>query len=290
MGDYSAARASGDTTLARCFILTTAAGDRQGFTSHDRDLVVGGVTCLAGAALTASETATRLGLAPDDLDASGALSADTITEDGLAAGDYDGAQVELWDVDWTDTSTRRLLGRYSLGQVERGPAAFRAELRGATAKLDVQQGRIYSQLCDVVELGDARCGTNLASATALVTVTDIDDLTLSVTGSSNPSGHWDRGRLTFFTGDAAGRTVDVRASLLDGGVTRLSIWRLPGRNPGPGDQAFLLPGCDRTYETCRNKFQNTDNFRGFPHMPGEAFVTEYARPGDAGQNGGSRFG
>jgi uncharacterized phage protein (TIGR02218 family) len=44
--------------------------------------------------------------------------------------------------------------------------------------------------------------------------------------------------------------------------------------------AFAL-GCDRALATCRDRFGNVPNFRGFPHIPGTDFVLHYPRQGDA---------
>lgn len=44
--------------------------------------------------------------------------------------------------------------------------------------------------------------------------------------------------------------------------------------------------CDQRFETCRDTFFNTENFRGFPHMPGNDFVL--AGPAAAGNDGGKR--
>jgi hypothetical protein len=40
-------------------------------------------------------------------------------------------------------------------------------------------------------------------------------------------------------------------------------------------------GCDRALGTCRDRFDNVANFRGFPHIPGNDFVLRYPRTGDA---------
>ena len=44
--------------------------------------------------------------------------------------------------------------------------------------------------------------------------------------------------------------------------------------------------CDQSYATCRDVFGNTDNFRGFPNMPGNDFVL--SGPAAAGNDGGKR--
>ena len=44
----------------------------------------------------------------------------------------------------------------------------------------------------------------------------------------------------------------------------------------------LTAGCDKQFATCRDRFGNADNFRGFPHMPGRDFVFSFA----SGESGG----
>jgi hypothetical protein len=47
-------------------------------------------------------------------------------------------------------------------------------------------------------------------------------------------------------------------------------------------------GCDRQLGTCRERFDNVANFRGFPHIPGNDFVLKYPRS-DARLEGGALF-
>ena len=46
---------SGATTLCRCFILTRRDGVTQGFTDHDRDVILNGVICRADSGFSGSE-------------------------------------------------------------------------------------------------------------------------------------------------------------------------------------------------------------------------------------------
>jgi hypothetical protein len=51
-------------------------------------------------------------------------------------------------------------------------------------------------------------------------------------------------------------------------------------------EAFPGALCDQSFATCRDVFANTENFRGFPHLPGtEALV---AGPPRTGNTGGAR--
>jgi hypothetical protein len=47
------------------------------------------------------------------------------------------------------------------------------------------------------------------------------------------------------------------------------------------DHPDFALGCDRALATCRDRFDNVPNFRGFPHIPGTDFVLHYPRQGDA---------
>jgi uncharacterized phage protein (TIGR02218 family) len=51
--------------------------------------------------------------------------------------------------------------------------------------------------------------------------------------------------------------------------------RLPDL-PASGTLIHVTQGCDKRYETCRDRFANRANFRGFPHIPGNDFV--YSHP------------
>ena len=53
-----------------------------------------------------------------------------------------------------------------------------------------------------------------------------------------------------------------------------------------GATGFGTQICDQRFETCRDVFQNTANFRGFPHLPGPDFVL--MGPSDSGNDGGKR--
>ena len=62
-----------------------------------------------------------------------------------------------------------------------------------------------------------------------------------------------------------------------------------GAAPAQGDMVRIEAGCDRRAETCRLKFNNFLNFRGFPHIPGEDWVMSYP-VSSARNDGGSLSG
>lgn len=60
---FAAHLAEGATTLCRCWTLARRDGARLGFTDHDRDLVLDGLTHLARTGLEAAEASAELGFA-----------------------------------------------------------------------------------------------------------------------------------------------------------------------------------------------------------------------------------
>ncbi|MNL82394.1 hypothetical protein D3C87_2097670 [compost metagenome] len=47
-------------------------------------------------------------------------------------------------------------------------------------------------------------------------------------------------------------------------------------------------GCDKGFSTCRDRFANAVNFRGFPHMPGSDFAYSYVK-GESSHDGTALF-
>ncbi len=280
---------SGVTTLCYCWKLTRADGTVMGFTDHDEDIAFNGVVFKSASGLIGSDAEHKLGLAAADMEIAGAISADAITEADLAAGKYDGAQIELWLVDWRRPSDRMLLRAGQLGRVRRGQTHFEAEVRTLAARLAEVRGRLFAHGCDA-ELGDARCGVNLDDPRwqATVTITALIGERLKVDGASGfAAGFFTHGRIEVISGAASGFTSPVVAHRLQEGQALLTLARTPPATLAVGDAATLVAGCDHAFATCRDKFANAANFRGFPHMPGNDFAISYPVPGDGDLDGGS---
>lgn len=269
--------AGGATTLCHCWRLETRAGEAMGFTDHDRDLVFEDTLFEADSGFTATEIDSSLGLSVDNLEASGALSSARLSEARLAAGDFDNAAVALWRVNWRDVSQRVLLKRGNLGEVTRGRDFFVAELRGLAHVLDQPMGRLFQHGCDAV-LGDQRCGVALAGLSVPAQVVACAArLAIQASGAQGfAAGYFSGGTAKFLTGPNAGRLSQIKAHRLDGVTASLDLWQALPFDALPGDQMTLAPGCDKQLATCRDKFANVANFRGFPHMPGDDVVMRYA--------------
>lgn len=289
--ELTAHLASGVTTLCACWRINTHEGAALGFTDHDRDIEFDGLTFEAASGFTASGIDQSLGLAIDNATASGALISDRISEDDIRRGRFDGAEVLHWQVNWADPAQRILMFRGELGEIRRGASSFEVELRGQSEVLNRPMGRAYLPVCDAV-LGDARCGVDLSdpafNASDIVAAVE-DFRTLRTNGLGAFSADWfSDGVLTWRSGPSDGVSVRVRSHRNDGGASVLVLDR-DQTDMGVGDAFDIVAGCDKRKDTCTSKFSNLVNFRGFPFMPGENWVTAYPVDGQS-YLGGSRFG
>ncbi len=280
---------TGVTTFCHCWRIRRTDGAVLGFTDHDHDVVFDGITFRAASGLTPADAERQLGLTAADTEIAGALTADAITEADIAAGKYDEAEIEWWLVDWQKPDNRVLMGVGQLGRVRRGNLHFEAEVRSLATRLGEVRGRVFTHTCDA-ELGDARCGVDLNDAAwrSSGTVVAIHGADVHLTGlSARAEGFFTQGRMMVTEGAAAGFSAPVLAHRLLGDVAVLTLASAPLDTLVVNDRVIVVAGCDKSFVTCRDTFDNAVNFRGFPHMPGNDFAISYPNHGDDGLDGGS---
>lgn len=279
---------SGVTTLARCWVMTRRDGIVQGFTDHDEDIVLDGVTCRAGTGLNASEATQQLGLAVAGSEISGALASDALNEDDLAAGRYDAAAVRVYLVDWSEPVLNLMLASGVLGEVRREGAAFTVELRGLAHRLQEESGRLYTATC-AADLGDARCAVDLEApafrGTGTIASVSATSSFLAAGLDSFAVGWFTAGKLTWSSGANAGLAAEVKIHALSAAGVAITLWQAMPEPLAVGDAFTITAGCGKRFATCRDRFANAVNFRGFPHIPGNDFLVSYPVIGEAGHDG-----
>jgi len=271
---------SGLTTVARCWDVTRKDGRRFGFTDHDLDLSFNGLVFRADTGMSAAALQQGTGLAVDNSEAIGALCATALTDVDIAAGRFDGAAVTAWLVNWVDVAARKVLFRGSIGEITRTGGGFSAELRGLTEWLNRPVGRVFQHPCSAV-LGDAACSVDLdaprmKTEATVLSVTDTGSAMLSVSGTFE-AGWFQRGRMDVLDGDGAGLwAVLKRDVVFEDGARQVDLWEPLRVDLDVGTRVQLVVGCDKRFETCRTKFDNRMNYRGFPDIPQEEWIMTHA--------------
>lgn len=257
-------------TMAWCWRLDRRDGVVIGLTSHDHDLIVGGVPYRAAPGMKPSAIETRDSLDVETLDLEGAIASDAIAADDLDAGRWDGAALDLFVADWTAPDVNPVIvARGTLGAVERRGVSFTAELQGVMRILDRPVCPATSPSCRAI-LGDRACRIDLAPRTHVRRVLAIAGrvVTLDEPLADNAMTF---GELRWMAGPNCGLASPVIGD--DGATLHLAeAPPLPAMLPVP---VRLIEGCDKLLATCRDRFANAANFRGEAQLPGNDLLTRY---------------
>lgn len=254
------------TTITVCWKLELTDGTTLGFTDHTQDLVIDSVTYAAADGISPTDVETSGDLAVDNLDVTGLIGTNGVTESDLLAGRYHHAELRLFLVNYNDLTQGELkLRRGWLGNVELRNGRFVAEIRGMLQRLQQQVGIVTSPLCRV-PLGSTECGVNLAPITVSSTVTGVTNKRKFTDSTRTEADDWfNFGLLTWTSGNNSGLSMEVKDYALSTGEFVLA-------QPMPntiqvGDGFDVYPGCDKLSNTCNAKFSNIVNFRGEPFVP-----------------------
>jgi len=257
-------------TLAWTWKLARRDGAVLGFTTHDRDLVRGGVIYRAAPGMMPSAVRLSAQLEAATMDVGGAISDAAITAADLDAGRWDGALVTLGALDWSDADALPLVvAAGTLGAVRREGAAFTAELAGFEARLGDAVVPATSPRCRAV-LGDEACRVDLAGRRWMTRAVAIDGALVTL-AEGFAVGRFARGRLRWLDGPRAGLS---EAILGDDGA-RVELAAPPTAELALPLTVELTEGCDGALATCSGRFGNAVNFRGEPYLPGNDLLTRY---------------
>lgn len=277
-------------TLAICCKIVRASdGQTFGFTTHDRDLIVGGFNYEASSSIEASALRAQVTngvAAADNFEVIGLLTSDRITKTDLLAGLYDNAAVDYFVVNWSNVSQGRVtLLRGVIGAVKVKDGAFTAEVRSLVQRLNQQIGDITTKNCRVRQFGDAQClppgGIGAYQDTGNVSSAGADRRTLTVAASwqsgHSASGYFSNGELEVLTGANAGLRREIKTHVSASGAASLVLQVPLPFLCAAGDSVRLTAGCDRRLATCKGKFNNIVHFRGEPHIPGNDVLVKRGR-------------
>ncbi len=206
------ARLAGDClTLCSCWRLVRKDGYTLRVTDHDQSILVDEEVFEPGASLSGGVFSMTSDLRPGQATASGALSLDAVAENDLKAGLWNGAQIDIYKVDWAraDLGSIHIWSGFFGDITINAAGRFEAELLSLKVLFEKPVGRVLTKRC-LARFGDERCG----------------------------------------------------------------LAPLSGQT------------CDKAFQTCRDTYNNQDNFRGFPHLPGADFILE--GPALDGNDGGKR--
>jgi hypothetical protein len=231
------------------------------------------------------------------IDLNGILQKGAISRTDLASGVYDNARVYLFATSWANPiEDEEPLGLMFFGaaQFDELRDSYSVQLMGAIDVLSQSVGRTYTASCQWTlfdqHLGGAllpahksRCtgprsapdGPDIADYLVTGTITSVTDQYMFADAARIEAAGWfDFGEFRFTSGKNAGLAPIRVKAFTAGGVMLLhdAMFYLPE----VGDAYEMIPGCNKTGDQCRDKYDNKLNNGGFEDVPSP---TQYSQVG-----------
>lgn len=267
-----------EAMLAWCWRIHRRDGTVMGFTNHDESIVIAAGTYAGtywpAAAMSMTDLEQQLGAEGQTVDAQGLLTDDAITAADLLAGRYDGAEVRLFlcGAGTNADSGQATLMAGKLGDVTVDDGNFKVQVFSLSDQLAQGCADIYAPHCRA-QLGDSRCAvvTSASSYTSTATIAAVTDLCQITLSSSYADGWLNYGQITFDSGLNAGLSMEILRQT----SKVIYLMEPPPFSVTTATSVTVRVGCDKTRESCRDKFSNIVNFRGEPDVPGSDIQLRY---------------
>lgn len=250
-------------TLATCWQIKTKDGEIIGFTDLDTDLTIDGIKYQAKTGFNRSAVESSIGTSVDNLEVEAILDSEQLSEDNILSGKYDFAELTIFVVDYTNPSSEKLMLRTGwIGEVSISSGKFVAEIKGLMSALNGTIGDLYSPSCRA-HLGDKKCGIDLTTYEYRGSITKtLSDDTFTDLAICKHDNYYAGGKITFLNGSNANKTFQVAVQ----NGNQITLMTTPYFKLESGTEYKMYIGCDKSFHTCINIFNNAINFRGEPHI------------------------
>jgi uncharacterized phage protein (TIGR02218 family) len=274
--------------MAHLYEFTSAIGDNDYFTDFDVPIVYHGNLYKAdalrfeglqrklGVGLSVDEQSMKIWAGPYDT----IFGADFLAavEEGILDGAVIVRKRILWefvsgnverDIQNDPLIVWTLFTGYTSSVVKGGKSHVELKVKSALLKLNVNMPRNYYQPGCLWTLFDHGCSLNKSAYAKHATIDYADSNNIVPRGgvdtpySPDSIATYAQGRLIFTSGVNQG----LQVLMDDNDPVALHLAYKLNDVPNVGDTITYYPGCSKSYNTCKAKFNNQANFRGFDKVP-----------------------
>jgi len=261
-------------TGKRCYLIkiTTTQGIDYGYTNHDKQLLVGGITYIPSPGLkhlntyysdSAEVSTSKFKMAYVDID-----------EELVRSGVFDNAEYLILRVAWDDLdagSYEHDRGRLAVNKWDENEMTH--ESQGYERDLVRKIGSQHTLACPH-QFGDqfnrtkpGACTLSIASFTSSSSVVSIEAQRMKITigSTGEPDKEFNNGILTWTSGNNTNTSVPVKIHNV-GGTETIEFAIPTFLLIEVGDGFNVVSGCDKTFSQCNSKFNNAINFGGDPFI------------------------
>jgi uncharacterized phage protein (TIGR02218 family) len=263
------------TTIATCWLITRQDGVQFGFTDHDRDLVVDGITYQAESSYSRTAVTSGSDFSVDNLEVSGILDSEILNETEMRNGLFNRADVYIFVVNWMNLSQGHLkIRRGWFGEVTlQSNGTFTTEIRGLTQAISHNFIELFSPECRA-DFCDSRCKLNIVDYedSAVVETSPNRETILLEVGYTAPTQGLSFGTVEFVDGENAGRSIEIIGY---NSLTRqVDLFEPLPYAILPGTLVKVAPGCDKSLARCKD-YDNVINRQAEDYVPGNDELLQY---------------
>ena len=249
-------------------------------TDYDQDLEMGiddrfsAVNSLKGFATSFSNN-----FEIDNTETEGIFKINWIDEEDVIAGKFEDAKISINLVDWYNQTVFKNLfngyiGNQTVSYSKNGGREFKFEGLSLIRDLSKNNSNVTSSRCrhKFLEQGYGKCDRDFTVETSpssgSVRVRTIlsgvtNNTTIQAGTPSDNFAGYNFGTVLFETGKLKG----VEIFIADASGTTINLMFGMKVLPEIGDQVLITRNCDKSIQACQS-YGNTENFGGFPRMPG----------------------
>lgn len=257
-------------------------GESLYLTDHDRDLVFLADDYLADENLSIEPAKFYRNLIDDEFEILTSIADGLLSYDLIEADYLQDARFYLYQMNWHNLDEYSLLKVGWVGDVYIENAQVKLSLHGIAKPLEKRHHRLLQEKCDA-QFGGDRCNidTGLAVHYKLGQVSLVNsahgfeiELPIGVDNEYFEGGsiEWNTGENTHI---GAEKLLITRQFKKSTNIHFIELQRGAKHPINIGDALKLTVGCDKSFVTCRDKFANVAQFRGFDQMPGKNFKFTY---------------
>jgi len=267
------------TTLCSCWKVIRLDGEVFAFTDHDQDLTIDSLLYESQHGYNRTAIESNSDFSVDNLDVTGFLDSEKITDEELRAGLFDRATVEIFFVNWKDLSQGILKVRKGwFGEVTLGQnGLFTTEVRGLSQALGHNFIELFTPECKT-DFCSPLCKLNIADyeQPATITATNSNDTFRLDAGVIVPAQGFIGGTVRFTSGDNTGNVLEIID--YDDATKEVAMFTPFPYSPEIGDTVVIASGCDKRRDTCVT-YGNVVNMRAEPDVPGQDELYDYPDAG-----------
>jgi uncharacterized phage protein (TIGR02218 family) len=216
------------------------------------------------------------GTSVDNTSISGAIDSSYVSVTDLKAGRYDDStEVTIFKVNYNSLGDGEIVTfRGYIGEITIDDIVYKVESLAQLNRVKKNIGISTQPTCRVKRFCDQQCGLSAAAYTftGLHPQAGVSaySLTLNLTSDTHATGFYTYGIVTCTSGPNVGFEREIKTHTNSGSVAQLTLKEAFPFAISTGDTFSMIAGCDRAFGTCAGTYNNAANFRGEPHLPGNA--------------------